>query len=240
MFGEVGVINMNNQINNQMGAQINQNPNMNPGNPNMGPGINPGNPNMGPSMNPGVRPMPKKEQNDPKYTENWLPIKAISNGIMYNNRNEMVTGVKIQPRNIFILDQGSMDNALIGLMNFYNTLDFEFWLVVADRPVDIAVYQAELQVLFNKTQDQRIRKMIVQDMQKGDFFVNNNVVDTEYFILFKEKNQELLAKKVRGMINNLASCGLIASQTSNDDLRMIIDNFLNGGQKYEAGGVMPI
>ena len=159
---------------------------------------------------------------------------------MYNNKNEMVTGVKIQPRNIFILDQGSMDNALIGLMNFYNTIDFEFWLVVADRPVDIAIYQAELQVLYNKTQDQRIRKMIAQDMAKGDFFVNNNVVDTEYFILFKEKNGEMLGKKVRSMINNLASAGLVASQTTNDDLRMIIDNFLNGGDKYEAGGVMPV
>lgn len=229
MYGEVGVIDMNNQMNNQINQanQINQSTSQN---------VN----QAGSDQNSGVRPMPKAAKNNPKYTENWIPIKAISNGIMYNNRNEMITGVKIQPRNIFILDQSSMDNALIGLMNFYNTMDFEFWLVVADRPVDIAVYQAELQVLFNKTQDQRIRKMISQDMAKGDFFINNNVVDTEYFILFKEKNQEMLGKKVRSIINNLASAGLVASQTSNDDLRMIIDNFLNGGDKYEAGGVMPI
>lgn len=212
---------MNNQVN-QMG-QMNQ---MNQMNQNGG--------------QPPVKKMSKKAQTDEKYTENWLPLKGINNGIMYNNKNEMITGVKIQPRNIFILDQGSMDNALIGLMNFYNTIDFEFWLVVADRPVDIAIYQAELQVLYNKTQDQRIRKMIAQDMAKGDFFVNNNVVDTEYFILFKEKNVEMLGKKVRSMINNLASAGLVASQTTNDDLRMIIDNFLNGGDKYEAGGVMPV
>lgn len=229
MYGEVGVIDMNNQMNNQINQanQINQSISQNAN-------------QTGSDQNSGVRPMPKAAKNNPKYTENWIPLKAISNGIMYNNRNEMITGVKIQPRNIFILDQSSMDNALIGLMNFYNTMDFEFWLVVADRPVDIAVYQAELQVLFNKTQDQRIRKMISQDMAKGDFFVNNNVVDTEYFILFKEKNQEMLGKKVRSIINNLASAGLVASQTSNDDLRMIIDNFLNGGDKYEAGGVMPI
>lgn len=184
--------------------------------------------------------MTKSAKNNPKYTENWLPLKAINNGIMYNNKNEMITGVKIQPRNIFILDRGSMDNALIGLMNFYNTIDFEFWLIVADRPVDIAVYQAELQVLYNKTPDPRIRKLIAQDMQKGDYFINNDVVDTEYFLLFKEKNGELLQKKLRNMINSLASAGLVASQTSNDDLRMIIDNFLNGGKKYESGSVMPI
>lgn len=184
--------------------------------------------------------MSKQAQNNSKYTENWIPLKAISNGIMYNNKNEMVTGVKVQPRNIFILDQTSMDNALIGLMNFYNTLDFEFWLVVADRPVDIAVYQAELQVIYNETQDQRIRKLIAQDMNKGDYFINNDVVDTEYFLLFKEKNAEMLQKKLRNMINSLAGAGLVASQTSNDDLRLIIDNFLNGGRKFESGGVMPL
>ena len=219
-------------MNNQMNNQINQ-------------GINNLNQNVNkvqndPNNNKQDLVMPKAAQKNPKYTENWLPLKAISNGIMYNNKNEMITGVKIQPRNIFILDQGSMDNALIGLMNFYNTIDYEFWLVVADRPVDIAVYQAELQVLYNNTQDQRLRKLISQDMQKGEYFINNDVVDTEYFLLFKEKNGEMLQKKLRNMINNLAGAGLVASQTSNDDLRIIIDNFLNGGKKYESGGVMPI
>ena len=82
--------------------------------------------------------------------------------------------------------------------------------------------------------------MIAQDMEKGDYFVNNDVVDTEYFLLFKEKKKELVEKKVRNLINNLATAGLIASQTTDDDLRMIIDNFLNGGKKYEAGGVWPV
>ena len=226
MYGEVGVINMNNQT---MNNQVNQSVN----------GINSTQVNTT-KADTGTKKMPKAAQTNAKYTENWLPLKAISNGIMYNNKNEMITGVKIQPRNIFILDQSSMDNALIGLMNFYNTIDYEFWLVVADRPVDIAVYQAELQVLYNNTQDPRIRKLIAQDLQKGDYFINNDVVDTEYFLLFKEKNGEVLQKRLRNMINSLASAGLVASQTSNDDLRMIVDNFLNGGRKYESGSVMPI
>ena len=229
MYGEVGVISMNNQTNNQINQSSLSGLNSSQA------GVNA---NKVPDT--GTKKLPKAAERNSKYTENWLPLKAISNGIMYNNKGEMVTGVKIQPRNIFILDQGSMDNALIGLMNFYNTIDYEFWLIVADRPVDIAVYQAELQVLFNKTQDPRIRKLIAQDLQKGDYFINNDVVDTEYFLLFKEKNPELLQKKLRNMINALASAGLVASQTSNDDLRMIIDNFLNGGRKYESGSVMPI
>ena len=204
--------------------------------------INRGNINMNRRNAPqstNMKRMPQAAKNNPKYTENWLNLKAINNGIMYNNAGEMVTGVKIQPKNIFILDSSEMDRTLIGLMNFYNNINYEFWLVVADRPVDITMYQTELQLLYNNTTDQRIRKLIAQDIDKGDLFKNNNVVDTEYFILFKEKNMDMLQKKVRNMITELAGTGLTASQTSNDDLRMIIDNFLNGGKDFRSGGVLP-
>lgn len=172
------------------------------------------NQNFNNNVVPNVKKMSKSAKNDPKWTENWINVKKISNGIIYNNLGEMVTGIKIQPKNIFILDGSSMDNTLIGLMNFYNTIDYEFWLMVADRPVDITVYETELQLLYNKTQDQRIRKLISQDMEKGDYFKSNNVVDTEYYLLFKEKNIDNLQKKLRNLINGMASCGLVASQTS--------------------------
>ena len=175
-----------------------------------------------------------------KYSEDWVPVKAIQNGMIILNNNYYVTGIKVEPKNIFILDRYSMDNTLVGLMNFYNTLDYEFWLVIADRPVDIAVYQAELQLLYNKANDPTIRKIIGQDLDKGDYFVNNSVVDTEYYLLFKERNVDMMQKKLRGMINGLAAAGLIASQTSTDDLRMILDNFLNGGRTYSSGMVMPL
>ena len=174
------------------------------------------------------------------YTENWLPVKAIQNGMIVTYDNLRVSGVKISPRNIFILDAQAQDNVLISLKNFYNMIDFEFWLVVADRPVDISVYMSQLQLLYNETQSPAIRKLIMQDIDKGNTFINNNIVDTEYYFLFKEKNPDEVAKKVRMLINGLASCGLNASQTTNDDLRVILDNFLNGGSTTEFGTVMPV
>ena len=172
------------------------------------------------------------------YTEDWIPIKAISNGAILLNNKQKVTGVKIKPRNIFILDQGSQDNALISLKNFYNTIDFEFWLISADRPVDLNNYLARLQLLYNQTPNPAVRKLINQDIDKANNFMNNNITDTEYYILFKEKNDDIIQKRLRTLVTGLASSGLEASQVSNDDLRVILDNFLNGGMTTNFGTVI--
>ena len=67
--------------------------------------------------------------------------------------------------------------------------------------------------------------------------MNNNIVDTEYFLLFKEANNEVIAKRIRGLINSFASAGLNTHQVTNDDLRIILDNFLNGGVTTTFGTV---
>ncbi|MCI8467077.1 MAG: hypothetical protein HFI08_02645 [Bacilli bacterium] len=173
----------------------------------------------------------KKEEISSKWSEDWIPIKQIMNGMIQLDSGEYVTGIKIQPKNIFILDQGSRENVLYNLRNFYNAIDYEFWLVVADRPVDINVYLSQLQILFNKAQTNISRKLIQEDINKANSFMSAqyNVVDTEYYILFKEKRMELVQKRIHSLISNLANCGLNSSQTSNNDLRVIIDNFFNGG-----------
>ena len=172
------------------------------------------------------------------YTENWIKFKEINNNVIYLDNKEMVTGVKIQPRNIFILEENYQNQIIDALKTFYNLIDYEFWIIVADRPVDVNLYISQLQLQLNDTTNPVFRKLIIDDINKAEMFVNNGVVDTEYFILFKEKNNEQLQKKVRNLINNLASCNLIASQTSNEDLRTILDNFLNGGVKFNSGAVM--
>ena len=40
------------------------------------------------------------------------------------------------------------------------------------------------------------------------------------------------------LINALAGAGLQAQQTSNEDLRVVLDNFLNGGTTTDFGTVV--
>ena len=188
------------------------------------------------------KPVNKNVKNSGKggtsYTENWVRIKSIKNGIITLPNKDMVTGVKIEPRNIFILEQIQQDSIINALRNCYNTFNFEFWLIAADRPVDISVYTSQLELMLNDQLTPIQRKMITQDLQKADMFINNHVVDTEYYILFKESRMEVLQDKLRTIVNGLASCSLLATPTTDDDLRVILDGFLNGGVRTDFGTVV--
>lgn len=179
-----------------------------------------------------------KTQN--KFTEDWLPVKKIENGMIILDNNWMVTGIKVEPKNIFILDYQTQNNIIFNFRNFYNTIDYEFWLIVADRPVDIKMYLSQLQLDFDNAQSQAVRKLISEDIQKAELFSGNeyNVVDTEYYILFRDKNLDIVNKRVQQLITQLASIGLISSKASDEDLKFLLQNFLNGGQKNEFGTVV--
>ena len=174
-----------------------------------------------------------------KYSEDWVPIKNIMNGMIQLENGQYVTGIKVSPKNIFILDQGERDNIIFSLQNFYNMIDYEFWLVVADRPVDINLYLSHLQLLYQRCTDGAVRKLIIQDINKANAFMSAeyNVVDTEYFILFKEMRLEIVQKRLHNLIAGLANASINSSQVSNADLRMILDNFLNGGMTTTFGTV---
>ena len=181
-----------------------------------------------------------KVESSSKFTEDWVPIKAIANGMIQLNSGEFVTGIKVSPKNIFILDQDEQNNVIYNMRNFYNILDFEFWLIIADRPVDINMYLAQLQLLYQRSTSNITRKIIMQDINKANQFMGAefNVIDTEYFILFKEKRPEIIQKRIHNMIGTLATAGINSTQVSNSDIRMILDNFLNGGSTTNFGTVM--
>ena len=49
---------------------------------------------------------------------------------------------------------------------------------------------------------------------------------------------EKIKNRLRTLVTGLANSGLEASQVSNDDLRVILDNFLNGGMTTNFGTVI--
>ena len=54
--------------------------------------------------------MAKKKTSN--YTNDNIPVKEIKNGYIILDNGLKVTGVKIMPRNIFILDQQTQDSII--------------------------------------------------------------------------------------------------------------------------------
>ena len=175
---------------------------------------------------------------DNSLTETWIQVKNINNGMIFLDDGNIVSGVKISPRNIFIMTESEQVRIIEALKDFYNLIDYEFWLVIADRPVDINLYVSQLELQLSNEQRPGIRKLLADDIEKAEAFALNNVVDTEYYFMIKDNNSESLTKKIRNIINNMAGTGLIATQASNEDLRSVLDNFLNGGVTYNSGSVI--
>lgn len=184
--------------------------------------------------------MAKKITSNTKFTEDWIPVKSIQGGLILLEGNYYVTGVKVEPKNIFILDQQTQNNIIFNLRNFYNIIDYEFWLIVADRPVDINLYLSQLQLQYDDAPNGIVRKLVSQDIRKAELFSGTavNAVDTEYYILFRDKKTEILQKRVQTLISQLASTGLISRQVSDEDMKFLLQNFLNGGVKNDFGTVM--
>ena len=182
----------------------------------------------------------KSSSDSRRFAEHWMQVKGIQNGELVLDTGMRVTGVKIKPRNIFILDYDSQSNAIFNLRNFYNTMDYPFWLIITDRPVDINVYLAQLKLLQNQVQTQAIRKLVREDINKAELFMSKdvNVTDTEYFILCKDKRPDIIKKRIQNIISGLANAGLQSSKTSNEDLRVLIDGFMNGGVSTNFGTVI--
>lgn len=190
-----------------------------------------------------------KENNEKlKYAEDWLPVKDIQGGLIrvegkaLEGGDQYVTGVRIEPRNIFIRSQEEQDRTIYALRNFYNSLDYEFWLICCDRPVDINLYKSELEIMYNNAPTQQIRKLIIEDIQKCERFIGPdfNAVDTEFYILFKDsvKNTERIQKRIHNLISGLANAGLMTRQLTEEDVRVLLDSFFNDSKRVEYGTVM--
>ena len=48
----------------------------------------------------------------------------------------------------------------------------------------------------------------------------------------------MIQKKIQNIISGLAGVGLQSAQVSNDDLRVLLDGFMNGGDTTKFGTVM--
>ena len=74
-----------------------------------------------------------------------------------------------------------------------------------------------------------------------EYIFETNEEKTKYLKLInsEEKNLDIIQKRLRTLMLGLSNCGLDSTQTSNADLRSILDSFFNGGKSTDSKVVLP-
>ena len=187
------------------------------------------------------------------YTEDWIPVRQILNGMIALEDGEYVTGVKVHPRNIFIADAG-LQNAIIGnLRNFYNSITFEFWLIIADRPVDIGLYLSQLQLVkiaglkngYNSTGELlsivRPNEGLIIEMgyagtcEIGVAFKGSSNVLAKTKLVITEKEEEALLEKLNNLyVKEDVEENVEATESEgSEEVEQTIFDKLEKGKKYD-------
>ena len=168
----------------------------------------------------------------------WATVRQITSGVVVLNTGELVSGVKIIPRNIFIMQQDDTNAIIYGLSKFYDSIDFDYWLIIGDKPVDLNNYFNSVQNIYNTSSSEHIRAIARDDIVKANKYVSGDygVSDTEYFLLFKDKTIQSVQERISKIISGIRECDLDATQVSNDELRLVMDTFLSNGKKAIALG----
>ena len=168
----------------------------------------------------------------------WATVRQITSGIIVLNTGELVSGVKIIPRNIFIMQQDDTNAIIYSLSKFYDSIDFDYWLIIGDRPVNLNTYFESVQNIYNTSSSEHVRAIARDDIVKANKYVSGDygVSDTEYFLLFKDKSIDMIQQKISKIISGIKECELNATQVSNDELRLVMDTFLSNGKKAIAMG----
>ena len=180
--------------------------------------------------------------NDKAQTETaasvWATVRQITSGVIVLNSGELVSGVKVIPRNIFIMQQDDTNAIIYALSKFYDSIDFDYWLIIGDKPVGLTDYFNSVQNIYNNNSSDHVRAIARDDIAKANKYVSGDygVSDTEYFLLFKEKSIQGVQDKISKIISGIKDCELDAVQVSNDELRLVMDTFLSNGKKAIAMG----
>lgn len=158
----------------------------------------------------------KKEANAFKQqvltTMNWCNIQSVENYeiILKRNKNDKtqyhVKGIKVKPHNIFLDTPVEVENRIDRLRMTLNKLKFKIYWGFVSSPVDIEDYKAELYQLNLKTQETSKKQMILDDLNKADWFENTHT-ELEFMLFIRDTDLRVLDKNLNDLLRETSACG---------------------------------
>ena len=147
-------------------------------------------------------------------------------------------GIRDPLTNKTLIETGKPERGDVVVFKYPEDTNVDYIKRVVGVPGDEVIYRNKKIYLRKACTAERCDSPVGLEVEEIGTYSEESFGFAENYILFKEKRMELVQKKLHNLISGLATAGLMSQQASNSDLRMLLDNFLNGGEQTNFGAVM--
>lgn len=169
-------------------------------------------------------PSQKAHQGKPT-TQDWVPIKDITDNSILRKDDFLVGAVRVQPLNMDLLPDEEQHRIIKQLAGVLNGIDYNYVFYSIDRPVDLDGYINGLEMQKNKEQDLVRKRILEEDIRFAATMASEgDALDRYYFILHSLKpdnkyDQQVSYKRSVELSAELSSIGLTSHACSDHELR---------------------
>lgn len=158
-------------------------------------------------------------------TLKWCDVKQVSDeGILLgkNGENVLVKGIKIEPKNIFILDVDKQKEFINGFRLALNKIKFQFFISIVKMNNNFNVEESIIINQLKQEKNKRKQKMFEDDLDKLQSF-KNDYKQIEFHIYVRDANLKVLEKKITEIYLEFKNAGFIPTKLKEIDYK----NYIN-------------
>lgn len=160
-----------------------------------------------------------------KTAQDWLPVKDVTNSLLYRKDKYLVAVLKVEPVNISLLSENEKKRIIAALHEVMNGLQEPMQILSIGRSVDLDGYIAGMEQLAQDTQEFGRKKLLKGYIrQAAEMAAGGDTLERRFYILLSQKQgkyaEDELKNRARELAGNIASAGLSAELCSD---KLIID-----------------
>ncbi len=159
-------------------------------------------------------------------TLDWVDIASVRlNGIILKKgkKEVIIKGIKVSPHDIFLDSPQDQAMRINKLRHVFNKLGFTLYHAFVHNPVNIDEHLERLRIQQEYEEDDRVRSMIADDMEKAREFAFYNR-ELEFFIMIKGKNDKEFVKNFHDLIHEYRRAGFLVKELNKIDYENYLAN----------------
>lgn len=129
------------------------------------------------------------EEPYPNGTQAFVPIKQIKDGIICTKDGRYVKVLEVLPVNFHLKSSMEQETMIYYFASYLKISPDHLQILVRTQHADIDAYCANMEVCFNREQNQNCKEMILETAQTVNQYIENEAVSRRFYLVFSYEGQ---------------------------------------------------